>query len=85
MPLSFINALGMWIVPFALFPHFRYVCSLYYNYMKRDLIGTDSRPEYLNSEIGLMYIFVQRRDSLFSFPCKRKKAGGEANGNVGNA
>lgn len=60
MPPSFINALGMWMVPFSLFPHFRYVWVLYYNYLQMDLIGTHSSPEYLNSQSALMYLFVQR-------------------------
>lgn len=72
MPPSFINALGMWMVPFGLFPHFRYVCILYYNYLQMDLIGTDSSPDYLNSQTALMYLFV-KDEILFFFYAKHRR------------
>lgn len=56
---SGINALDMLMVPSALFLHFCCVCILYYNYIQMSFIGTDSIPEYLNSQTGVLYLVEQ--------------------------
>lgn len=77
---SWINALDMLMVPSALFLHFSYVCILYYNYIQMSFIGTDSIPEYLNSQTGVLYLVEQIWDSLCFHTKTLKGSGGMQRG-----
>lgn len=82
MPLSCINVLDMWMAPSALFPHFSYVCILYYNYLQTGFIVTDSNSEYLNWPDRCISLY---RDEILFVSIQRggRGVGGRQRRNVG--